>query len=252
MSAPTIPSEEPTQSSPDALNRKWKSRSDEEIVEHMDTRNLPHRKGWPQLPCLPVKEDRQGARSAVHNPDDMIESVHLVCHQHKLTAIQIYFSFRVPSVREKGENYLTLVVTADLSNDPNLFPLIVQIRKCLQQDSRNERIAIEIIDERVVHGLNTFNIKPRLDGKLIEDWDLVYDTALAIISGHNERMLTMELLRRGIFDDAEQCPPTLVVTSPTAGKDIWVQTIVPEIQRKIGALFPDLKVELLCGTSVFL
>lgn len=242
---------EPTQKTDKARKRRWLSRSDEEIAEHMDNRNLPYRKGWPQLPPLPVSQNRQGARSAVHDPDTIIEAVEMLCAVQHVQSANIYFAFRTPQVRQEGETYLTLVIAADLRHEPILFSLIVQIRKHLQQDSRNEEIAIEIIDERVLRGMFTFAISTS-EWDLLDIWEQVYGIALTTIGENKERFLTMEILRRGLSNDAEQCSPTLVITSPTAAEDVWTNTILPSIHRHINALSPGLGVELLCGSMIHL
>ncbi|KAK7192293.1 hypothetical protein PSPO01_01865 [Paraphaeosphaeria sporulosa] len=252
MSVPYPSSGQPSQQTANVKKRRWMSRSEDEIAENMDRRNLPYRQGWPQLPPLPITETRQGARNAVHDPETMIEAVQVLCAVHHFHPTSVYFAFRAPQVRDQHENYLTLVIAADLSDDPVLFSLIVQIRKRLQQNPRNEDIAIEIIDERVVNGLFTFPITSTTDRHLLDIWEEVYDIAIRTMIGHKKRFVTIEILRRGVFNDVEQSTPTLVITTPSAAEDIWSDDIMPSIQRQISALSVFLKTELLCGSTIHL
>ncbi|KAJ4989089.1 hypothetical protein SVAN01_05351 [Stagonosporopsis vannaccii] len=229
--------------------RRWLSSSDEEIAEHMDNRNLSYRKGWPQLPPLPVTETRNGARNAINSPQTVIDMVQVLCQTQNIHAFEIYFAFRVPVVQQAGEGYHTLVVTTDLSNDPILYSLIIQIRKYLQQYAQNQEIAIEIIDYRAVHGLFTFAIPPS-EAHLLDVWQSVFDIALEEIHRRKERWLTIEMLYRGLEDDAARCPATIVITSPSASEDVWIQTIIPDIHRRVLVLSPSLKIELLCGSTI--
>lgn len=229
-----------------AKKRCWLARSDEEIAEHMDTRNLEYRKGWPQLPPLPVSEITDGARDTVNNSEAVIETVETLCRAQKIDLNSIYFAFRVPAVQQPGENYHTLVVTADLSNDPILWSLIIQIRQYLQQDSRHQETSIEIIDHRAVHGLFSFAIHWS-EEHLLDVWQQVFDIALEEICKRKERWITIEILHRGLTDDRAQCPATVVITSPTAAGDIWLNAILPDIHKRVMVLSPSLKIELLCG-----
>lgn len=230
-------------------NRRWLSRSDEEIVEHMDNRKLSYRKGWPQLPPLPVTEIRNGARNAINDPQAVIDMVQVLCEAQNVHAFHIYFAFRVPEVQQEGEDYRTLVVTVDFSNDPIVFSLIVQIRKYLQQDIQHQQIIIEIIDHRAVHGLYSFAIPPS-EAHLLDVWNSVFDVALEEICSQKERWLTIEMLYRGLEDDAARCPATLVITSPSAAADIWTHTIIPHIHKRLLVLSPSLRIELLCGSAL--
>lgn len=248
MSSPYPNFGEPAQPGRKTTKRRWLSKSDEEIAEEMDTVNLPYRAGWPNLPPLPVNETTQGARVRVHDPEGTMEAVQVLCAAQKVYATRIYFAYRIPKVREYDEDYLTLVIAADLRHEPVLFSLILQIRKHLQRDVANEEIAIEIIDDRVVHGFYYFAI-PRSDENLLNTWHHIYEVALTTILESKERFLTMELLYRGFSNDRRLSLPTLVITSPTAAKDVWTQTILPSIRRRINAEFPSLKVELLCGSN---
>ncbi|CAO2654502.1 Nn.00g112350.m01.CDS01 [Neocucurbitaria sp. VM-36] len=232
-----------------AKKRCWLSRSDEEIVEHMDSRNLPYRKGWPQLPPLPVSNITNGARNTVNNPEAVINTVQTLCQAQRIQPSQIYFAFRVPEVQQPGEQYHTLVVTADLSDDPILYSLIIQIRKYLQQDSRHQEISIEFIDHRVVHGLFSFAISPS-EEHLLDVWQPVFDIVLEEIRKQKEQWITIEMLYRGLEYDAARCPATVVITSPNAAGDIWVKAILPDIHKRVRVLSPSLNVELLCGSSL--
>jgi hypothetical protein len=255
MSAPSPNSGEPhahkcsKSECDESKKRRWQSRSDEEIADEMDTRNLFYRRGWPQLPPLPVSTISDGAYKKVNDPEAVIEAVTSLCQAQNIDIRDICFAFRVPAVQEPDEDYHTLVVTADLSKNPMTHSLVIQIRKLLQQDPRHEEIFIEIIDHRVVYGLYSFAIPPS-EEHLLEVWEQVFDIALEEICKHKERWTTIEMLYRGLENSAARCPATVVVTSPNAAKDIWIRLILPNIHNRILAVSPFLKVELLCGSSL--
>lgn len=234
-----------------AKKRRWLSRSDEEIEENMDRRNLPYRKGWPQLPPLPVSTITVGARSAVNDAHIIIDKVEVLCNAQNIQASWIFFAFRVPEVRQADEQYLTLVVATDFSINPMLFSLIIQIRKLLQQEPQHEEIYIEIIDEYVVGGLFSFAIPPS-EEHLLGIWQPVFDIALEEIRKRKEQWITIEMLYRGMRNDVAKCPATVVITSPTAAADIWIETILPDIHKRIVLISPLLKIELLCGSSLYI
>jgi hypothetical protein len=255
MSAPSLNSGEPhahkcsKSEGDESKKRRWQSRTDEEIADEMDTRNLSYRKGWPQLPPLPVSTIRDGANQKVNDPVAVIETVNMLCVTYSVEAQNIFFAYRVPEVKELGEDYHTLVVTADLSKDPLTHSLIIQIRKFLQQDPQHEDIFIEIIDQRAVYGLYSFAIPPS-EEHLLEVWEQIFDIALREICKHKERWTTIEMLYRGLENSAARCPATVVVTSPNAAKDIWIRMILPSIYNRILVISPLLKIELLCGSSL--
>jgi hypothetical protein len=255
MSAPSPNSGEPhahkcsKSEGDESKKRRWQSRSDEEIADEMDNRNLSYRKGWPQLPPLPVSTIRDGANNKVNDPVAVMEAVISLCQAQNVDIRDIYFAFRVPAVQEQDEDYHTLVVAADLSKDPLTHSLIIQIRKHLQQDPRHEEIFIEIIDHRAVYGLYSFAIPPS-EEHLLDVWEQVFDMALQEICKHKERWTTIEMLYRGLENSAARCSATVVVTSPTAAKNVWIRLILPNIHNRILAVSLFLKVELLCGSSL--
>jgi hypothetical protein len=228
--------------------RRWQSRSDEEIAEYMDDRNLPYRRGWPRLPPLPVSTVRNGACDLVNNPQSVIETVMVLCQAQNIHPFDIYFAFRAPKVQEPDEDYHTLVVTTDLSKNAMTYSLIIQIRKLLQQDPRHDEMSIEIIDHRVVNGLFSFAIPPS-EEHLLGIWEKTFNITLEEICKRKERWTTIEMLHRGCENSVARCPATIVITSPTAAKDIWIRAILPDIHKRVLAVFP-LTIELLCGSSL--
>ncbi|KAJ4372477.1 hypothetical protein N0V83_004251 [Neocucurbitaria cava] len=232
-----------------AKKRRWQSRSDEEIAEHMDN-HLSYRKGWPQLPPLPVSTIRDGARHLVNNAQAVIEKVQNICNAQRIAPLEIFFAYRVPEVQQAGESYHTLVVAVDLRNDPSLYSLIIQIRKHLQEDPKHREIFIEIIDYRaVIDGLASFAIPPS-EEHLMSVWKPVFEIVLEEVHRQKEQWLTIEMLYRGLEDDAARCPATVVITSPSAAREIWNDTLLPSIENRIQVLSPSLEIELLCGSSL--
>jgi hypothetical protein len=195
----------------------------------MDNRNLSYRKGWPQLPPLPVSDIRDGARKTVNDPQAVIDKVLELCQAHN-----------------------TLVITADLSDDPVLASLMIQIRKYLQQDPQHQEISIEIIDDRAKNSLFSFIVRPNGDEDLIEHYISAQQMALEEIIKWKETFGTVEVLHRGLVNDRAQCPVTVVIASPTAANDIWVRDILPDIRGRFQALPPLVEVELLCGSWEYL
>jgi hypothetical protein len=114
----------------------------------------------------------------------------------------VYFAFRVPQVRSPGKHYHTLLIAADLSNNPSLDDAIIQTRKLLLEDEATLETSIEVIDSQVVHGLYSFAISPT-EEHLLEVWNQVYDEVLSVMNNHNETWVTVEMLHHGVEEDVK-------------------------------------------------
>lgn len=207
-----------------------------------------YRYGSPQLPPLPVEERVHGARDLVNNPGRLIERASSLCDAAGIKKIRIYFAFRLPKVRDCDKNYLTMVVTIDMKNDDPSESAVESLMDLLKSNN-SQHILIEIIDDRVVDGLASFPIPP--SSPLLDDCQTVYDLVLKVIHENKEEWITLEMLLRGVHEDAARCVPTIVVTSPTAANDVWWDIILPNIRTAFDNLYAPLSIELLCGKSVY-
>ncbi|KAI4671334.1 uncharacterized protein J4E88_009368 [Alternaria novae-zelandiae] len=62
--------------------------------------------------------------------------------------------------------------------------------------------------------------------------------------------MTMEILRRGLIDDRKECPPTIVITTPTARNPKWFDIVVPSMMAEIAKRAPSFGIEILCGMTM--
>lgn len=157
----------------------------------MDNRNLPYRKGWPQLPPLPVDTITKGACDTGKNWYAVIETVDAILKAQDILNSHICFAFRVPKVQQPDETYRTLVIRTGLSHNPIGSSLILRIRKYLQQDATRRDLFIEIIDERIIDGLFSFAIPPSMQD-LVGNWEKIFNAVLDEIGQQKERWITMK------------------------------------------------------------
>jgi hypothetical protein len=76
----------------------------------------------------------------------------------------------------------------------------------------------------------------------------LFNEVMEVLEGH--RWIDINLLHRGLEDDPKKCPVTVVIMSPTAGEDVWWDTLVPELERRVQAVLPEVEVELLYGEGL--
>jgi hypothetical protein len=230
--------------------RRFQSRSDEEIEAEMDNRGLNYRHGWPLLPPLPVHTIMRGATLAVPNAAQHLSTAQDILLAQRIPTYDTFFAYRVPnnaSLDEPEEAFLTLVVTVNTGVPVTFVAPIIQIRQYLKTQEETRDIFIELIDYRAMDGLFTLPICPK-DTAILEAWDQVSNIAETEISNFHEKWLSIELLRCGLMED--QCSPTVVITSPFAGNDAWIQAIIPAIRQRLHNIIPLFDVEVMCATTL--
>jgi hypothetical protein len=230
--------------------RRFQSRSDEEIEAEMDNRGLNYRHGWPLLPPLPVHTIMRGATLAVPNAAQHLSTAQDILLAQRIPTYDTFFAYGVPnnaSLDEPEEAFLTLVVTVNTGVPVTFVAPIIQIRQYLKTQEETRDIFIELIDYRAIDGLFTRPIHPK-ETAILEAWDEVRGLIEAQIHDFHEKWLSMELLHRGLMED--RCSPTVVITSPSAGNDVWTHTILPAIRQTLRNLTPLFGLEILCATTL--
>ncbi|KAF1832119.1 hypothetical protein BDW02DRAFT_649377 [Decorospora gaudefroyi] len=210
------------------------SRSDEEIRNEMDRDQPAYCAGWPTLEPLPLNTYTNGA-SKVENAGERLAEVQSILETQRISHSTSLFAFRVPADAEYNKEtnnnlkYLTLLFTADMSADfHKIENTILRIRSHFRNHPSTATITIECIDYRVQRGLFSFPISHE-------------DTAI----------LKKMLLRRGLEDDPASCPPTVVITTPSARDSEWSKKLKPSILSKINSPWtPDFKIEVVLGIGL--
>ncbi|KAF1951877.1 hypothetical protein CC80DRAFT_188450 [Byssothecium circinans] len=227
--------------------RRYMSRSDEEILGEMDKKGTAYRKGWPSLPPLPVDTIEEGA--SVKDEKHHLNIVKNILDVQQMNDQEIFIAFRAP--RNADENnlahYLTLVCTTDtISNADRIQTAIVRIRNYLRQHECTEYLIIEIIDHRIIQGLVTYPIH-HTEKSVLDLWPSI--SKLVFTSLNTQDWLSLQLLHRGIVEDISLCPPTVVITTPSASDDKW-ESLRQTILSKVRSVAPLWRIEVLFGTSI--
>jgi hypothetical protein len=226
------------------------SRSDEEILQEMDTGELSYRFGWPQLPPLPLDTIIEGARDFVQNGSDILESVKTILEAQRVYAFAVYFAYRVPrdiDVAETLESYHTLVITIDSAVPNNLQQSIIQVRQLLKRNEDTQETFIELIDYRAISGLFTRAVRHH-DASVLLAWESASEITMNELEKHDAMWLSIEIAYRGLLE--HRCSPTIIITTPTASDGVWRSDIMPALRSRLTSIVPLLGVEILCGVTL--
>jgi hypothetical protein len=235
--------------------KRYLSRSDEEIREEMDGKNLAYRRGWPSLLTLPLETIEKDAEEMVDNAKDHLRKVQAILAAQRITHPRLFFAFRIPRDIDETDSptillpFLTLVFTADFEVDPHKIEhAIIQIRASFRDDISTENVTIEALDFRAIHNVPSYPIV-HTEKDILMQWDSVAEVVIQNLEG--ESWLSLELLRRGLSKDVQRCPPTVVITSPNARDPKWYEQILQSIRGAIRSIAPSFELELLCENTLF-
>lgn len=237
--------------------RRWYSQSDEEFLKHVDRRNRTYRVGWPRLPPLPVSSDMKSLATMMGTTGSeefdfwtgWLELESLAARCRGITHPP-FFAYRRPVIPDPSETYLTLVFIVERP-DKVRDEHILQFWKLLQKMDLEQKVSIEFVLEGVVDGFYVFPISPQ-EPFLMENYDRVYNKVLAEIQKQREDWTTVEIAHFGVYGSIADCPPTIIITTPTAAKDIWYNTVIPNLRRSLWGLPTKFRIEILCGNSLFI
>jgi hypothetical protein len=163
------------------------------------------------------------------------------------------FTFRVPRDAPEDDDdnteYLTLLLTVDtFKHSDKIEDAVVRIRFSFREYPSTEHVQIECIDYRNQDSLASFAI--RFDEPdIIQQWEAIQSRVLSVLSDHSAKCRSMECLRRGLTDDREECPPTIVISTPTARDPKWFEIIVPSIKAEIADTAADFEIEILLSAK---
>lgn len=237
--------------------RRLISRSDEEIYEEMDSKSLSYRQGWPDLLPLPLDTVSTGASRTVEDFVTHLEVVQEVFKDNNIVPKNVRFAFRLPRGLSNGsdkEPYLTCLILVDFEKPmTKLKEAILRTRKYFRDTPSQtvNSLLIEVLDWRAIDNLKSHAILPS-DDAVHRSFEEVYERVQEVLEQdkYNEPWITLELLRRGLWDDRTRCRPTLVITSPTAAAPRWWNTVLPALKSVVNKVIPGLDIELLQGISV--
>ncbi|XP_014557163.1 hypothetical protein COCVIDRAFT_97721 [Bipolaris victoriae FI3] len=232
--------------------RRYLSRSDEEIQDEMDKGGLSYRAGWPNLPPLPVDTIFTDAFKLVPDASKRIQDAVDILETQGVSNGVRGFAFRVPRDAPDDDDlspYLTLLCPIDMRKSSNIVVhAITRIRSEFKKHEAAQVIQIEFIDYRALDSLRNFPIHHN-DSDIAKKWEgVVLPVILELLKEHE--WLSLEMLRRGLDDTPKECPPTVVITTPTARDSKWATTIKPAITKAIKKIDRDFEVEILCGVSL--
>ncbi|KAL6158442.1 hypothetical protein ACJBU6_02553 [Exserohilum turcicum] len=228
--------------------KRYRSRSDEEIQQEMDVRAMPYRVGWPKLPPLPLHTVIQGAFESVEDAASKLQEANIILEAQGIHNVSVLFTYRIP--RDEAETddlsqYLTLTCNFDTTaNAHKLLNAVIRLRSMLEQFESTAGAHVECIDYRPIR---TFTIQhSELD--IRKKWEEATPILLQILEHHE--WLSMEMIRRGLEDTPDKCPPTIVIATPTARDPKWHGKVLLDIVTAVDKIAPNFVVEILCGVSL--
>ncbi|RMZ71413.1 zinc finger protein [Pyrenophora seminiperda CCB06] len=234
--------------------KRYMSRSDEEIREEMDTGGLSYRAGWPKLQPLPLGTVLVGARAHIPDATQRLEAVRLILETQGLlytTGVDYRFAYRLPcdaTEEDDMSEYLTLLITLDMINQGHKVEhTIMRVRALFRNYSSTAAVQIECLDYRAHGGLLSHPIS-HTEIDLCQKWEATLPIVLSLLD--DQAWLSVELLRRGLVD--ENCLPTIVISTPSARDSKWSDAIVPLILAEINNTGPGFVVEILFGVTLLL
>ncbi|KAI4646863.1 hypothetical protein J4E93_005087 [Alternaria ventricosa] len=233
---------------------RYASRTDEEIRKEMDPGHVPYRMGWPTLAPLPMDTDID-ARWMIPGSYQILRDVQdiLIAHGLLRGTTAFYFAFRTPrDATEENDNiaHLTLLIRVDMLKHARheIEDAIIRIRASFRDNSWTEDAQIECIDYRVRQSTGmSFPIRHD-EHNIRQQWEAISSDVMSLLSKHE--WLSVEILRRGLIDERKECPPTIVITTPTARDPKWFDFVVPSIMAEIAKRAPDFGIEILCGKTM--
>lgn len=235
--------------------RRWYAQSDEEFLKHVDRRNQSYRVGWPRLPPLPVSNDLKSMVTLMGESEEYdfwrgwVE-LQSMTYRFRGSTHQPFFAYRRPVNPDPSETYLSLVLIVERP-DKVQDDHILRLWRPLQRMDLRVKVSIEFIIEGVLDGFYLFPISPN-EPFLMNNYDRVYNKVLAEIQKQREDWTTVEIAHFGVCESVNKCPPTILITTPTAAKDVWYDTIIPNLRRSLWGLPKKLRIEVLCGASLFI
>jgi hypothetical protein len=156
----------------------------------MDKPNLSYRKGWPDLPPLPVGTIMEEAKSSVENWNARLETVRSILKAQDVESYRVFFAFRVPQDTDGSlvhDGYLTLIIAIDTTVESRIHRAIVHIRQSLKSHESTKLVTIEAIDYRVLdRGLCTVPLG-KSNKRLLDVWPEVCDMVRTEISANNQQ-----------------------------------------------------------------
>jgi hypothetical protein len=222
--------------------RRLLSRSDEEVVEEIDT-ELYYRQGWPTLSVLPL-DTVFGANKYFKDYHEVhLPEINLILESQRIESSFIDTCHRVHPGCEPDELTATLLVVSK-AGVGSWFHAIKDIRKYLAKQALD--VNIEFIDSRAYPSLPTFTILPS-ELETITFWSGIREKVITILKSSEQPWSVVDVFHRGLDKTRQGCPPTVMISSPNPSDAAWKRDIIPTIRR---ICMPCLHVELLYGGFV--
>lgn len=237
--------------------RRWFSQSDEEFLKQVDRRNQSYRVGWPRLPPLPICTkmksmakilDKNSQRPAVFWK--FWDEIQAIANSFGSFTHYPFFAQRTPVIEDPSETYLTLLLVVEYPEKIRDEDFLLFWRP-LQKMEFKEKVSIEFALEGVIDGFYLFPISPK-ETFFMNNYERIYNKVLAEIQKQREKWTTIEIAHFGVIGCVHHCPPTIVITTTTARKNIWYDTIIPNVRRSLWRIPKMLRIEIICDTGLLI
>ncbi|KAE8828209.1 hypothetical protein PTNB85_07395 [Pyrenophora teres f. teres] len=231
--------------------RRHQTYSDEEIWEQMDKRGLSYRLGHPRLPELPVRVVTPTTRLV--DEEKVLEMAKNILSSNNIASTEIHIDLRIPySAKPQDYNsYMTLLVLLDTEKYSRtlLETVVKDIRQYLKGGGALEALKIEFLDFRAYRDLWSLPLGPK-DSIIVDQWPTVLKSLITELARLQQSWLTIELCRRGLYNDAKRSPLTAVITTNSAEDDGWWTDILPILRNCVASPFV-LQYEVRYGSSLY-
>lgn len=239
------------------------SKSDEEIMEDMNknSKGYSWRRGFPSLDPHPIVTDSSSPTflQCVNKADfdDLGRQAESVLKAQNIHGYQVMVCLRLPehiafTTSVDKRPYLTVLLGVDFGtyNSERIDRCIVQIHQSLLRNPSFVDIKIEAIHNACINGPPTFAIMPS-DTVVLSQYEAAYDEITKQLGKKQVKWLCMETVRRGMSTTYHDCPPTIVVTTPSASDSSVYTDVLPGIRTWLFNNAFMFRIELVFGVGIF-
>lgn len=208
-----------------AKNRRFLSRSDEEILDEIDAR-VDHRMGWPKpLPVLPLNLITiYDEAKYIPNLGEVREAIRNILDTQRIAWYdRFYLAYHHPFGTRPTESDITYIIQCRKENIPWIHAL-KEVRKYLS--GRNIHYRVEFIDFEAANP-RRFNILP--GDPIVNLWSSYYKAKI-INTIKDTAWQAVNVFHCGHGTKREHCPITVIISAWDAQQDVWWERLLPAIR----------------------
>lgn len=204
------------------------SRSDEEVIEELDSR-LDYRIGWPKpLPVLPAKLTWIHDQSTyLEGAETVRKTIQNICIANRI-ALELgspHLAFRYHYDKTPTAEDITIIVDCRKGSEVSWITAAKEIRKFLKKQDIQYRFELVDLQLCTPHTHTILRNEP-----IVSDWTNNFkEQIMSVIRKGNWQ--TVDVFHRGWSSKRDECPITLVVTAWDADHDHWWNDLLPKVKE---------------------